>query len=113
MRNVPYSTEQNSTVQFAVVYYCIVQDEDCKSFIRQGSGQACNGKPISRGVTPAEIATILDVHNNYRAKIARGEERRGSPGPQPPAANMKIMVSCEMRCEMWCEMCCKMCCEMW
>lgn len=58
----------------------------------QGSGQACNGKPISRGVTPAEIATILDVHNNYRAKIARGEERRGSPGPQPPAANMKIMV---------------------
>ena len=36
---------------------------------------------------------ILEVHNRFRAKIARGEERRGSPGPQPPAANMKIMVS--------------------
>ena len=60
----------------------------------QGSGPACNGQPISRGVTEAEMATILEVHNRYRAKIARGEERRGSPGPQPPAANMKIMVSC-------------------
>ena len=59
----------------------------------QGSGPACNGQPISRGVTEAELKTILEVHNRYRAKIARGEERRGSPGPQPPAANMKIMVS--------------------
>ena len=60
----------------------------------QGSGPACNGQPLSRGVSEAEMATILEVHNRYRAKIARGEERRGSPGPQPPAANMKIMVSC-------------------
>ena len=62
----------------------------------QGSGPACNGQPLSRGVTEAEMKTILEVHNRYRAKIARGEERRGSPGPQPPAANMKIMVSSEM-----------------
>ena len=59
----------------------------------QGSGPACNGQPLARGVTEAEMKTILEVHNRYRAKIARGEERRGSPGPQPPAANMKIMVS--------------------
>jgi len=58
----------------------------------QGSGPECNGEPIARGVTAAEIKAILDVHNRYRAKIARGEERRGSPGAQPPAANMKIMV---------------------
>ena len=59
----------------------------------QATGPACNGQPLSRGVTPAEIQTILEVHNRYRARIARGEETRGSPGPQPPAANMKIMVS--------------------
>lgn len=58
----------------------------------QGSGLACNGEPISRGVSQAEMENILEVHNRYRAKIARGEERRGSPGPQPPAANMKMMV---------------------
>merc|ERR1719154_1031727 len=28
----------------------------------------------------------------FRAKIANGQERRGRPGPQPPAANMKEMV---------------------
>jgi len=28
----------------------------------------------------------------FRAKIANGKERRGRPGPQPPASNMKEMV---------------------
>ena len=55
---------------------------------------------------------ILDIHNKcgacciftnldltpcviirLRAQLARGEERRGRPGPQPPAANMREMVS--------------------
>ena len=29
----------------------------------------------------------------FRARLARGEEDRGSPGPQPPASNMREMVS--------------------
>ena len=29
----------------------------------------------------------------FRARVARGEETRGSPGPQPSASNMREMVS--------------------
>ena len=34
----------------------------------------------------------MDLHNGLRAKLARGEEIRGQPGPQPRAANMMQMV---------------------
>ena len=61
--------------------------------LMQGLGPACGGKSLRRGVTPEEQRIILDVHNKFRAKIARGEERRGRPGPQPGATNMKEMVS--------------------
>ena len=37
--------------------------------------------------------TIRNICFRFRAKIARGEERRGRPGPQPGATNMKEMVS--------------------
>jgi len=58
----------------------------------KGAGPACNGQPLARGVSKQEIQQILEVHNRYRAVIARGEERRGKPGPQPPAADMKRMI---------------------
>ena len=29
----------------------------------------------------------------YRARVARGEETRGSPGPQPSGSNIREMVS--------------------
>ena len=29
----------------------------------------------------------------YRARVARGEETRGSPGPQPAGSNIREMVS--------------------
>ncbi len=32
------------------------------------------------------------MHNEFRARIANGQERRGKPGPQPPAADMEQMV---------------------
>jgi len=35
----------------------------------------------------------FEVLGLLRAIIARGEEKRGAPGPQPPASNMKILVS--------------------
>jgi len=59
---------------------------------QKGPGPSCNGGHLARGVTEAEIEEILAVHNRYRALIARGEERRGKPGPQPGAANMRQMV---------------------
>ena len=36
---------------------------------------------------------VLDLHNKKRMKIANGLEKRGDPGPQPPAANMMELVS--------------------
>lgn len=70
--------------------YCGITPEHtmCKY---QGIGPACNGNALRRGVTPEEIKEILDSHNRYRAQVARGEEKRGRPGPQPPAANMKLL----------------------
>ena len=43
-----------------------------------------------------QVETILDTHNQLRARRARGEEARGSPGPQPPAADMRKMVPRKM-----------------
>ena len=43
-----------------------------------------------------QVETILDTHNQLRARLARGEEARGSPGPQPPAADMRKMVARKM-----------------
>ena len=34
----------------------------------------------------------MDLHNQKRMKIANGLEKRGDPGPQPPAANMMELV---------------------
>ena len=44
-------------------------------------------------MTEKEKKIILDIHNKLRSRIAGGGERRGQPGPQPGASNMKIMVS--------------------
>ena len=45
-----------------------------------------------QGLKADEKMLAMDLHNQLRAKLARGEETRGSPGPQPPAANMMEMV---------------------
>ena len=63
-----------------------------KNNLFQGHGPNCNGTPLKRGVTEKEKEEILDIHNKWRSTIAQGKERRGSPGPQPGASDMKIMV---------------------
>ena len=60
---------------------------------KQSFGPSCKGSVISSGVTDAEKAEIVRVHNELRAKLANGKESRGSPGPQPAAADMEQMVS--------------------
>jgi len=55
----------------------------------KGFGPKCGNKVYNSAVSNAEINDILELHNSLRAKLARGEERRGQPGPQPPAANMR------------------------
>jgi len=88
--------------KFAVFIYLsmvpIVLSQDYCSFTPKhtmcqykGLGGKCGDKLFQRGVTKAEMVEILEVHNRLRAKLARGEEKRGVPGPQPPAANMRAM----------------------
>jgi hypothetical protein len=59
----------------------------------QGPGKSC-GEPTFSGVnSDADKQAIIDAHNTVRRKVAKGKESRGNPGPQPPAANMRKMVS--------------------
>ena len=51
-----------------------------------------NRKNPPQGLEADEKKQALDLHNKLRAKIARGDEIRGRPGPQPNAANMMQMV---------------------
>jgi hypothetical protein len=58
----------------------------------QGYGTNC-ANPIYSGVTNEDKKTIVNTHNDLRSQVAQGKEKRGSPGPQPPAANMREIVS--------------------
>ncbi len=42
-------------------------------------------------MSAADQKAIVDKHNALRRIIANGKESRGSPGPQPPASNMRQM----------------------
>ena len=59
----------------------------------QGFGPKCGSpKGLARGISQNDIKEILQVHNQWRAKVANGLVTRGIPGPQPPAADMEQMV---------------------
>nr|CAD7568113.1 unnamed protein product [Timema californicum] len=53
----------------------------------EGVAAACN-TPFSRGFNQTEKDAIVNEHNRLRNIVALGKESRGSPGPQPSAANM-------------------------
>lgn len=57
----------------------------------KGTGPACGGHTLDRGITEEEKHGIVEIHNKLRALLARGEEKRGRPGPQPEAADMEEM----------------------
>jgi len=59
-----------------------------------GLGKACGKTVPSRGVSEQDAAVIVATHNQQRSTVALGNERRGTPGPQPKAANMMEMVGC-------------------
>ncbi|CAK9795288.1 Venom allergen 3 [Anthophora plagiata] len=52
---------------------------------------AC-GKVIATGFTNAEKNEMVKSHNDLRSRVANGLEKRGNPGPQPPAKNMQHIV---------------------
>ena len=51
------------------------------------------GELLERGLTEEEKSRVVHLHNVKRAIIANGREKRGDPGPQPPAANMMELVN--------------------
>jgi len=51
-------------------------------------GPNCKFHSSVEATDPKEI---LQLHNKWRSLVAKGEEDRGSPGPQPPASNMRMM----------------------
>lgn len=50
-------------------------------------------KTIPMSITAADKALIVDAHNRLRRQVAKGLEKRGSPGPQPTATNMRELVT--------------------
>ncbi|KAK7873921.1 hypothetical protein R5R35_012935 [Gryllus longicercus] len=57
-----------------------------------GVSSACRAGRWEHGVPADQQGAIVEVHNKLRDQIAQGKETRGSPGPQPPAANMLRMT---------------------
>ncbi|XP_042889295.1 venom allergen 5-like [Penaeus japonicus] len=49
-------------------------------------------KPLKIGLSAQEKTEALRIHNELRLRVAKGEVRRGQPGPQPPAADMMELV---------------------
>jgi len=72
-----------------------------------GPAASC-GKHHDYKLTDDEIQIILSTHNELRQKVAKGEETRGTPGPQPGATNMyELRWNCELAevAQRWAEQC--------
>jgi hypothetical protein len=62
-------------------------------FLSQGPAATCTA-PVYSGITSAaDKKAIVNRHNELRSGVAKGQETRGNPGPQPAAANMRNIVS--------------------
>ena len=87
-------------VMVALTGWVAVQATNYCKFTREhtmckfhGRGPRCGPEIGIRGISPKDINLIVDLHNKLRAHVARGEEHRGKPGPQPRSANMMALVS--------------------
>lgn len=82
--------------------YCTI-DFNHTMCLYQGPSETCSEMAISRGLTDDARQTVLDEHNQYRSRVANGEE----PG-QPPAANMRMLVwndELEKIAQRWADQC--------
>merc|ERR1719340_130066 len=73
-----------------------------------GPSDTCASKTAFRELSAAAKEAILDQHNEMRRKVAKGQERRGSNGPQPGASNMKKLVwntELESIAQRWADQC--------
>jgi hypothetical protein len=52
------------------------------------------GSPVYAGqMCDTQKQTIVNIHNDYRRRVAKGLETSVDPGPQPSAADMRKIVS--------------------
>jgi len=54
-------------------------------------GKECGAGGSESAFRKYQIDEIIKEHNKWRARVAKGDEIRGAPGPQPPASNMKAL----------------------
>ncbi|XP_068084050.1 venom allergen 5-like [Anabrus simplex] len=71
--------------------YCDTCPDEHAMCIYEGVSEACDADGLC-GVSDSEKEQVVDLHNELRNKVAMGQERQGSPGPQPPASNMRKMT---------------------
>ena len=62
-----------------------------QSIVIQNPDPRC-GSILERGLSKSEQDTVVQIHNEMRAKVANGKESQGRGGPQPSAANMMELV---------------------
>lgn len=76
----------------------VPQTRSCQDYTRLSHEHTmCSSTPSScaiyqDGVISSDRQMIIDSHNVYRAKVARGEESKGLPGPQYSAADMQQLA---------------------
>ena len=58
----------------------------------QGPSADCAAKTTFRELNAEAKQAILDLHNDLRRKVAKGEEINGINPPQPGATNMRKLV---------------------
>ena len=58
-----------------------------------GPSPSCSSQTIFRELSSEAKEAILERHNQYRRRVARGEETGGINPPQPAASNMKKLVN--------------------
>lgn len=81
------------------MYHSLVATKrSCRDYTRLSQDHTmCSSTPSScaiyqNGVISSDRQMIIDSHNKYRAKVARGEESKGLPGPQYSAADMQQLA---------------------
>lgn len=76
-----------------------------------GPSPSCEIMTVFRGLDNATREVVLDKHNQFRRKVAKGLENRGISSRvhgQPPAANMKELVwnsELEVIAQRWADQC--------
>lgn len=87
--------------------YCSLSSDHtmCKYI---GPSESCASNTVYRELSADAKKAILDLHNDLRRKVAKGEETNGVNPPQPGATNMRKLVwnsELEAIAQRWADQC--------